>query len=201
MSADRNTQRPSRSAMSLMPGSAASRAVMSGMGSRNSRSTRRWSVARRATISSTATKRPPRMRATRSHSSSTSLRIWDEKKIVAPRAWASVQQPKQGALGQRVEPFGRLIENQQVGPVLQALDDVDLLARPRDRRPIGRPQIAFAEFQRVNNLRPVNRRPALQSGEVVEQPVAGGGGVKTGDVRHVAQTATRLQRLAGWAMS
>ena len=71
--------------------------------------------------------RPARSIATRSHTASTSLRMCDDSSTVCPRSRASRTQAAEHLLHQRVEPGGRLVEQQQVGPAGERGDEQDLL--------------------------------------------------------------------------
>ena len=85
-----------------------------------------------------ATSSPLRMMATRWQTRSTSDRMCDEKKIGAARSLALVHDVVERALHERVEPFGRLVEDGQLGVVLEGLDDAELLAHaPRSSRGPG----------------------------------------------------------------
>ena len=114
--------------------------------------TRRMSTwrLRRASSAATSSERdscPRRMIATRSQTRSTSDRTCDEKKIVRPSALSASRMVVERALHQRIEAFGRLVEDGQLGIVLQRLDDADLLAhaarvvahRPSQRAPTTAP--------------------------------------------------------------
>ena len=74
--------------------------------------------------------RPSRIMPTRSHSASTSLSTWDEKSTVAPGVPALAHELVERLLHDRVEALGRLVEHEQLGVVLDGLDDAELLAHP-----------------------------------------------------------------------
>ena len=67
------------------------------------------------------------MIATRSQVFSTSERMWLERKTVAPSATVSRSVSKKRLLDERVEARGRLVEDEQLGPVLERDDQADLL--------------------------------------------------------------------------
>jgi hypothetical protein len=67
------------------------------------------------------------MIATRSAPFSTSDRMWLERKTVAPACDGLAQGHEERLLDERVEPAGGLIEDEQLGPVLERDDHADLL--------------------------------------------------------------------------
>ena len=75
-----------------------------------------------------STRRPARRIPTRSHVASTSLRMCDERNTVCPRSLASCDRLPEGHLHQRVEPAGRLVEQQQVRAGGERGDQLHLLA-------------------------------------------------------------------------
>ena len=87
-----------------------------------------WKASRRmASIESTWTSRPSRMIATRSQVRSTSSMMWLDRKIVRPASRASRTMPKNVCWTSGSRPGRRLVEDQQVGPVLERDDQPDLL--------------------------------------------------------------------------
>jgi hypothetical protein len=98
-------------------------------------------------MSLTETSRPSRMIATRSQTRSTSGRTCEERKTLAPRPSALVDQGEERLLDERVQALGGFIEDEQVGLVHERLDQAELLlvavgelADPPvevDREPIG----------------------------------------------------------------
>ena len=68
------------------------------------------------------------MRATRSATCCTSGKTWEERKIVAPADFGFRDERVERLLDQGVETDGRLVEDDQVGPVHEGLDESDLLA-------------------------------------------------------------------------
>ena len=86
-----------------------------------------WARSRRASTRSTLTSRPSRMIATRSQVFSTSDRMWLERKIVRPSGLGLADDLVERLLDERVEARRRLVEDQQVGPVLERDDQADLL--------------------------------------------------------------------------
>ena len=80
-----------------------------------------------ASIVSTWTSRPSRMIATRSQVRSTSSMMCDDRKIVRPAAFASRDELEERLLDERVETRRRLVEDEQIGLVLQRDDQPDLL--------------------------------------------------------------------------
>ena len=84
-----------------------------------------------------------------------------------------VEQVVEGALHQWVEALGGLVEDGQLGIVLQGLDDADLLAhaaRVVAHRPLERPA---GHLQPVDQLGTQRSRPPVESGQVVEHLLAG----------------------------
>ena len=84
-----------------------------------------------------------------------------------------VEQVVEGALHQRVQALGRLVEDGQLWVVLERLDDADLLAHAAGvvaHRPLERPA---GQLQPVDQLRAQRRRPPVQPGQVVEHLLAG----------------------------
>ena len=75
-----------------------------------------------------STVRPERMIVTRSHSASTSDRMWLESSTVRPRARSSATHVAEDLLHQRVQARGRLVEDQQLDVGRQRRDQRDLLA-------------------------------------------------------------------------
>ena len=87
-----------------------------------------WKASSRiASIRSTWTSRPSRMIATRSQVRSTSSMMCDERKMVRPSVARLADELEEGLLDERVEARRRLVEDQQVGPVLERDDQADLL--------------------------------------------------------------------------
>ena len=76
---------------------------------------------------STWTSRPSRMIATRSQVFSTSDRMWLDRKTVWPSADGLAQHGEERLLDERVEAGGRLVEDEQLGLVLEGDDQADLL--------------------------------------------------------------------------
>ena len=77
------------------------------------------------------------------------------------------------ALHQRIEALGRLVENRQLGIVLQRLDDADLLAhaaRVIADQPLQRGR---RQLQPLAQLAAPDGRTAGQLAEIVEQPFSG----------------------------
>ena len=70
---------------------------------------------------------PARMIVTRSHSSSTSARMWLESSTVRPRLARLLDAGLEHRLHQRVEPGGRLVEDEQLGVGGERGDERDLL--------------------------------------------------------------------------
>ena len=81
-----------------------------------------WARSRSASIRSTLTRRPSRMIATRSQVFSTSDRMWLDRKTVRPSAFGLADDLVERLLDERVEARGRLVEDQQVRPVLERDD-------------------------------------------------------------------------------
>ena len=75
------------------------------------------------------------------------------------------------ALHERVEPLGRLVEDRQLGIVLERLDDADLLAHAA-RVVANQPLAASAPTAPAGRTarRAERRRPAVERGQIVEQP-------------------------------
>ena len=100
------------------------------------------------------------MIATRSQTRSTSDRTCDEKKIVRPAALSVVEDVVERVLHQRVEAFGRFVEDRQLGIVLEGLDDADLLAhaaRVVADRPAQRPSDSSSRSR--SSARRIDGRP------------------------------------------
>ena len=86
----------------------------------------------------------------------------DEKKMVRPGPPAVVEDLVEGALHERVEALGRLVEDGQLRVVLEGLDDADLLAHATRVVADLAPQVPVAELQPLDELgaqrRAVDRR-------------------------------------------
>ena len=99
-------------------------------------------------------------------------------------------------LHQRVEAFGRLVEDRQLGIVLKRLDDADLLAHAA-RVVADEPfQGGRRQFQPIAQLAAPHRRTAGQLGEVVEQPFSAERVVERDAARQVADAATDRDAVA-----
>ena len=96
-------------------------------GAANRSSTSWWARSRRASTRSTVTRRPSRMIATRSQVFSTSPRMCDERNAVRPSRDGLAEELEERLLDERVETGGRLVEDEQVGPVLERDDQAHLL--------------------------------------------------------------------------
>ena len=70
------------------------------------------------------------MIATRSQRRSTSDSTCELKKTVLPSPSQVVEDPIERLLHQRVETLGRLVQDRELGVVLERLDDADLLSHP-----------------------------------------------------------------------
>jgi len=76
----------------------------------------------------------------------------EEKKMVAPRAVASRQQRPDGLLRERVEPGGRLIENQHRGPRHQRKKKAELLSVTLGVRPCVAREVELQPVRKQVNV-------------------------------------------------
>ena len=105
-----------------------------------------------------------------------------------------VEDVVEGALHERVEALGRLVEDGQLGVVLEGLDDADLLAHPA-RVVADRPaERLLGQLEPVEQLGPPDRRPAVELAEVVEQVEPGHPVVQGDPAGQVADPAADLDR-------
>ena len=118
-----------------------------------------------------STVRPARMIVTRSHSASTSARMWLESSTVRPAARASSMHALEDRLLERVEAGGRLVEHEQLGVGGERRDERDLLPVALGVRAalLGR-----VELEALEQLRAALRvEPAAQPAEQVDRLAAG----------------------------
>ena len=158
-------------------------------------STRRLRRARSVATSSFATRRPARTTATRSQTRSTSDSTWDENSTVRPARRTSSRIAVEGALHERVEALGGLVEDRELGVVLQGLDDPELLAhaaRVVADRPAQGPGV---ELEAVAQGGAPDGRPAGEIGEVVEVALAGQAVVERDAARQVPRPGADGHRL------
>ena len=104
----------------------------------------------------------------------------DEKKTVRPSRAQVVEDAVEGVLHQRIEPFGRLVEDRELGVVLERLDDADLLAHAA---------------RVVAHLSPQDRCPAARAGRTARRDgAARGPGGRRGSRAPARRSASRTAR-------
>ena len=79
----------------------------------------------------------------------------------------------EGPLHERVEALRRLVQDRQLGVVLQRLHDAELLAHPPAVVADRAGEIAGGQLEAVDHARAPARRPAVEGSEVVEELRAG----------------------------
>ena len=142
-----------------------------------------------------STVRPARMIVTRSHSASTSARMWLESRTVRPSRRTSSMHSLEHGLHQRVEARRRLVEHEQLGVRGQRGDERDLLAVALGVACApswpGRARSARAGSARRRGSRPPRRRPSrsMASPPVSDRPQADVAG-------HVGQAPVDGDRVA-----
>ena len=90
----------------------------------------------------------------RSHSRSTSESTCDDMNTVRPRAAQLEQQLVQRALNERIEPLGRLVEDQQRRIRLQRLDESELALHPGAVGAKRPPEIRSRQLEPIRELQP-----------------------------------------------
>ncbi len=133
------------------------------------------------------------MIATRSAVRSTSLRMWLDRKVVRPLGLRLVDEGEERLLDERVEAGGRLVEDQELGPVLERDHQADLLLVPLRVLPEAplRINVEALDQRRLEGL----VDPAPQVSEILEGLATGQAVVEGELARNVADPAVDPDRV------